>query len=79
MDQHQQVTDQPLSPVTTPPLYDSGNSHSPNLNVKQKQDIEELILSHISDSIVSPSNIQSILQAKNSLKLIRAADANYMN
>ena len=55
------------------------NQPQENINTQQKQDIEELILSHISDSIVSPSNIQSILAAKNSLKLIRAADANYMN
>ena len=44
-----------------------------------KSPIEDLILSHINDSIVSPSNISQILQAKNSNKLIRAADANYMN
>lgn len=58
------------------PLFNQPNE---SINVQQKQDIEELILSHITDSIVSPSNIQSILNAKNSLKLIRAADANYMN
>ena len=44
-----------------------------------KSPIEDLILNHINDSIISPSNISQILQAKNSLKLIRAADANYMN
>jgi hypothetical protein len=45
----------------------------------ERSPIEDLILSHINDSIVSANNIANILQAKNSQKLIRAADADYMN
>jgi len=38
-----------------------------------------MILSHIMQSIMSQENIQIILNSKNSIKLIKAADADYMN
>ena len=41
--------------------------------------LDDFILNQMTQSILSQSNIENILQAKNNLKLIRAADANYMN
>jgi hypothetical protein len=51
----------------------------PKLGIVQKAELEQLILEHVSRSIMSRENIQNILDSRNRIKLIKALDADYMN